>query len=184
MSLATDEDIKQAAKSEDGKTTANGVTVVKEGDAFFLRKEILQEPWVGLRVPDGWLLGGSRGEWGGEIVFKGEGDQYYEILKDNVIGLFTLGERIIAVAGLAHLTLNSGLIYELKLVDGKWRAERWRALPGAPKSVGKLQNGEIMVATEGGGGLVLSENGIFRMVELPKTPKGGIGEGLLPPFPH
>ena len=184
LSLATDEDIKQAAKSEDGKTTANGVTVVKEDNAFFLRKEILQEPWLGLRVPDGWLLGGSRGEWGGEIVFKGEGDQYYEILKDNVIGLFTLGERIIAVTGLAHLTLNSGLIYELKLVDGKWRAERWRALPGAPQSVGKLQNGEIMVATEGGGGLVLSEDGVLRMVELPKKPKDEIGEGLLPPFPR
>jgi len=161
---ASDEEEQKAEKGDDA------IIVVKEGNIVAHRRKISVTPQVGIRVPKGWLLGADRGEWGGELVFKEEDTEHYTILEENINGLFKLGERCIAVTGLAHLTLNDGIVYELKVVDGKWRAERWRALPGAPQSSGKLKSGEIMVATYGGGVVVLSENGDLRMAAIaPKS---------------
>ena len=161
---ASDEEEQKAEKGDDA------IIVVKEGNIVAHRRKISVTPQVGIRVPKGWLLGADRGEWGGELVFKEEDTGHYTILEENINGLFKLGERCIAVTGVAHLTLNDGIVYELKVVDGKWRAERWRALPGAPQSAGKLKSGEIMVATYGGGVVVLSENGDLRMAAIaPKS---------------
>lgn len=147
----------------------DAIIVVNDDNMVEHRRKISQTPQVGVRVPNGWLLGADRGEWGGELVFKEDNKEPYYILEENIGGLFKLGERFIAVTGLAHLTLNNGLIYEVKFMDGKWRAEPWRALPGAPRNSGKLKSGEVMVATSGGGIVVLSESGHFRMAD--KAPK-------------
>ncbi|GAA5497215.1 hypothetical protein Rhal01_03408 [Rubritalea halochordaticola] len=160
---AFDEEEQKAEQGDDV------IIAVNEGNMVEHRQKISVTPDVGIRVPKGWLLGSDRGEWGGELVFKGDDSEHYKILEENIDGIYKLGERYIAVTGLSHLTLNDGIIYELKFVDGKWRAERWRALPGAPRSSGQLKSGDVMVATYGGGMVVLSANGDFRMAA--NTPK-------------
>ncbi|SHI61924.1 hypothetical protein SAMN02745181_0512 [Rubritalea squalenifaciens DSM 18772] len=160
---ASDEEEQKAEQGDDV------IIAVNEGNMVEHRRKISVTPDVGIRVPKGWLLGSDRGEWGGELVFKGDDSEHYKILEENIDGIYKLGERYIAVTGLSHLTLNDGIIYELKFVDGKWRAERWRALPGAPRSSGQLKSGDVMVVTSGGGIVVLSANGDFRMAA--NTPK-------------
>lgn len=154
---AADEKEQIAQKGE------NAVIEVHPGNAVERRHKIPVTPRVGLRVENGWLLGDSRGEWGGEIVFKGDQSEPYEIIGENVSGIYRIGERIVAVTGLAHISTNRGLVYELKIIDGKWQATPWRALPGAPMSSGKLKSGELMVATMRGGVIILAENGQMRM---------------------
>lgn len=123
-----------------------------------------QTPDVALRVNNGWIAGSHRGEWGGELVFIRDDGSITLLLKENIRDIFTIGEKQVAVAGLSHMGSNRGMIYELKAsAKGSWRAEPWRALPGAPGSTGKTKSGEIYVSTAGGGNVILSANGNFRM---------------------
>jgi len=148
----------QIAEKGDG-----AIIVVNEENMVEHRRTINQIPEVGLHVHNGWIVGSSRGEWGGELAFIEDGGNQYFILEDNVIDLFQLGDRIVAVTGLAHLMSNRGMVYEVKFRDGKWTGECWRALPGAPMSSGRLESGEIFITTRRAGTLVLSSTGHFRM---------------------
>jgi len=148
----------QIAEKGDG-----AIIVINEENMVEHRKTINQIPGVGLHVHNGWIVGSSRGEWGGELAFIGDDGNQYFILEDNVTDLFQLGDRIVAVTGLAHLTSNRGMVYEVKFRNGKWVGEYWRALPSAPMSSGKLENREIFIATRRAGTLALSSSGQFRM---------------------
>ena len=161
---ASDEEEQETEKGDDG------IIVVDQNNMVEHRRKLPQSPEVGVRVSNGWLLGSDRGEWGGELVFKGDNKDYYKIIDENIGGLFKLGERFIAVTGLAHLSLNDGMIYEVKLAGGKWKAEPWRALPGAPQCSGKVENGEVIVATHGGGVVIISEGGHLRMCDIALKP--------------
>jgi hypothetical protein len=68
------------------------------------------------------------------------------------------------VAGLAHLTMNNGVIYEVdEGRDGTWRSRAWRVLPGAPRSSWLVETGELLVNTVSGGSILISEDGSMRM---------------------
>lgn len=154
---AGDEEEQRAAK-------ARGATVVKERGRVKYQTPIEQVPDVALRMENGWLAGSDRGEWGGELVFVADDGQRPYVLEDNVDDLFMLGEKTIAVTGLSHLGIHYGCVYEIKPTEsGQWVAEPWRALPGAPRSCGKLPSGEIFISTSGGGDVILSPDGTFRM---------------------
>jgi hypothetical protein len=76
-----------------------------------------------LRVRGGWLVGADRGEWGGELVFLGDDGIQRKLLDENVQDIVQLGSRYVAVTGLAHLTLNHGMLYEVGPDEGgSWRA--------------------------------------------------------------
>lgn len=155
---ANDEEEQRDAKGEDG------IIEVHEGNIQENREPITQTPNVALRVDGGWLGGSSRGEWGGELVFLADDGTHQYVNHENTSDLFTLGTKRVAVGGLAHLTMNSGMIYELtRGADSKWKATPWRALPGAPGSSEKTESGKILISTYGGGDVVLSEDGSFRM---------------------
>jgi hypothetical protein len=155
---AGDEEEQRAAKGE------GAIVVVNEENMVVYRTPIEQVPDVALRVEGGWLVGGDRGEWGGELVFVADDGQRTFVLKENVNDLFKLGDRLIAVTGLSHITLNDGLVYEVKSFErGRWFCELWRALPGAPRSCGKLPSGDIFISTSGGGDVILSQDGTFTM---------------------
>ncbi|MBN2162343.1 MAG: hypothetical protein JXR25_15125 [Pontiellaceae bacterium] len=127
---------------------------------------ITQIPDVALRVENGWLAGSSRGEWGGELRFIGDNGIRYEVSDEHTQNVFMLGEKVIAITGVAVWFSNDGMIYELsQQTDGKWQAVPWRALPGAPRESHKMPSGEIMIATDSGGNVILSEDGSFRMVQ-------------------
>jgi HEAT repeat protein len=128
-------------------------------------KSIRQRPSSALQVDGGWLLGADRGEWGGELVFRSaQGAQ--TILSDNIQHLRRLGSRVIALGGLAHLTGNRGLIYELvRDQGGRWSARPWRVLPGAPRGSAEV-NGRWVIHSVGGS-VALAPDGTMSMAECP-----------------
>ncbi len=153
-----DEEERRAARER-------GATIVVRDDGLVeYRTPIQQVPDVALRVENGWLVGSDRGEWGGELVFVADDGQRTYVLKENVNDLFKLGRKYLAVTGLSHLNTNRGLVYEVKLVEsGRWFCELWRALPGAPRSCGKLPSGDVFIGTGGGGNIILAQDGTFTM---------------------
>lgn len=155
---ANDEDQQREEKGE------KGIIEVHEGNMVQHRKPITQIPDVALRVEGGWLVGSDRGEWGGELVFIADDGKRQSVLSENIHDLYAVGKKWIALGGLAHLSGNQGMVYELTLGrDAKWTAEPWRALPGAPHSSAKTESGEIFISTIRGGNILLSEDGTFRM---------------------
>ena len=121
-------------------------------------------PHVALRTARGWLAGGDRGEFGGELQFLGDDHSRQLILNENVADIFSLGTRTLALTGLAHMTFNHGMIYELtESADGAWSAVRWRSLPGAPAAAWLTDTNELLIKVLGGGTLVLSADGALRM---------------------
>lgn len=128
------------------------------------RKEIQEVPHVALRVDGGWLVGGNRGEWGGELVFIDDAGASSKLLEENVEDIHRLGDRIVALTGLAHLSMNEGKVIEVERVGGHWKTRMWRALPGAPQGSWLAGTGEILVDTAGGGSVLIDHHGAMRMV--------------------
>ncbi len=112
-------------------------------------------PGCGLRVSDGLLLGGNRGEWGGELIFKGNAGAVTTLVDDNTTGIHRMPFGIVAATGLAHMTLNHGYLYLVDIKDGSPpNARLWKVLPGAPMKSGLLKSGDLFVACVGGNVLV------------------------------
>nr|WP_298133728.1 hypothetical protein [uncultured Pseudoxanthomonas sp.] len=134
------------------------------------RRTVSQTPSVALRIDDGWLAGGNRGEWGGELVFIGDDGVRQTVLDRNVWDIFAFGNRYVATVGLAHLSSSAGEVVELsRQSDGSWRAETWRVLPGAPSMSYLTRQGELLVATNGGTGFVISPDGRMREAVCTRT---------------
>ena len=126
-----------------------------------------QVPGAALRVTDGWLLGGDRGEWGGELVFVDGAGRSTTLVDDNIDGLARLGARVVAIGGLAHLMGNRGLAYEaVHDAKGRWTAHPWRVLPGAPWGSALQSDGSWLIDTNSGT-IVLSPDGKLRMATRP-----------------
>jgi HEAT repeat protein len=121
---------------------------------------VRQHPDCGLHVSDGYLLGADRGEWGGELMHLHAGSNAKKLLDTNTLSIHRLGKRIIAVTGLAHITLNEGMLYQLIPQGSSFVAEPWRALPGAPRRSGLLADGRLFVSCQGGDIIVTSEGRI------------------------
>ncbi len=128
------------------------------------RSTVSQKPDLALRVEDGWLAGSNRGEWGGELVFIGDDGIRQTLLQENVEDIYQFGTRLVATVGLAHLSMNSGTIYALaRGADGRWSAQPWRELPGAPYSSWPVAGGDLLVNVVDGGTILLSPDGVMRM---------------------
>lgn len=122
-----------------------------------------QVPDAALQVPDGWLLGGDRGEWGGELVFLDRAGRQKTLIDGNIRGIARLGPRIVAVGGLAHLSSNRGRVYEVARDEkGRWSARPWRVLPGAPSGSSLRPDGRWVLDTNGGT-VVLAPDGALMM---------------------
>lgn len=86
-----------------------------------------------LTIPEGVFNATDKGEWGGDLTFEAKNGVKQVLINTNVCAVALLGKNIIAAGGLAHLSLNSGMLYQLtQNASGMWTATRWRALPGAP----------------------------------------------------
>lgn len=123
-----------------------------------------QVPDVALRVDNGWLAGSDRGEWGGELVFINDNGLVNVILDENIKDIYSFDDRVIALTGLAHLTMNSGIVHSLtRDASGNWSAHPWRALTGAPLSSWRVETGEVLINVASGGTLLLNHDGSFRI---------------------
>lgn len=157
-----------AADEDEQREAGKDIIEVNHGNLEERRTPIEQTPHVALRVDGGWLVGGDRGEWGGELVFVGDDGRFQEILDDNVEDIHRLGDGIVAIVGLAHMSLNDGAIMKLeRAADGQWQAHRWRVLPGAPGGSVVTREG-IIVPVVGGGAILVDAGGGMRMVDCPR----------------
>jgi hypothetical protein len=126
---------------------------------------IRQRPQCGLRVADGFLLGASRGEWGGEVVFSDGRAPATVLVRYNARSIHSLPFGIIAVT--SQPSLNRGALYRIeRLAAKKYRASRWQALPGAPRRTGLLADGSLFIECMGGSQVVISPSGDIK-VEKP-----------------
>ena len=137
----------------------------------FLRKGLDAETLLAtndamaLRVVDGWIVGSNRGEWGGELVFISDSGDQQIIADTNVEDVHLLGDRVVAVTGLAHLGISDGDILQLSRSEsGVWTSTPWRSLPGAPQSSTLVETGELLVNVANGGSVLISDDGVMRMV--------------------
>lgn len=131
-------------------------------------KTTQKTPSIALQVEAGWLTGRDHGEWGGELFFIGTDGTKLCLLNENVNAIYKLGSKHIALTGLAHLGGNYGMVYEVAQNEaGEWHASPWLGLPGAPNDSRQLNAKEIAIETQGGGNVILSENGSFTMIDPP-----------------
>jgi hypothetical protein len=103
-----------------------------------------------LLVPGGALLGGDRGEWGGELVFKPVSGPPRVLVDENVHGIFDTPGGAVAFVGLAHMSLNRGRILLVVPSGEGYEAKEFRTLSGAPMDVARTTDGEIVFRTFSG----------------------------------
>ena len=85
---------------------------------------------------DGQLLGGDRGEWGGELVFRDKHAVIHRILEHNVLAIIRMPFGIAVFTGLAHMGMSKGAI-EVIRQEGRQspRASLLHELSGAPSDI-------------------------------------------------
>ncbi len=124
-----------------------------------------------MKVDDGWLLGLDAGEFGGGLNHYDRAGNKTEILgslDENIRGLYQLDGALLAVGGLAHLTLDHGRVYSLtKSSDGTWHAVPLAQLPSAPGAVGVLDSTHLVVNTQGGAVAVAVDGSMSALDCLP-----------------
>ena len=153
-----------SAEEEASAARENRIVEVTPGNMVEHREATRQVPAVALRVDGGWLAGSDRGEWGGELMFLPDSGKPYRVMDGNIVDIDRLGGRIVATLGIAHMFLNEGQVVELALgQDARWTSRPWRQLPGAPGSVSLVEGDQLLIDVVGGGTLLLSGQGEFRM---------------------
>ena len=122
-----------------------------------------QTPDVGIMLEDGYLVGSSRGEWGGELMFIDSAGNSSMVLKDTIVGIYHTPKGILAVAGVSAMLMKRGMIYKVSRDDiGNWRATKWKALPGGLKSSALIKDGSLYIECVGGN-VVFTPEGTIKM---------------------
>lgn len=130
-----------------------------------------------LRVEDGWLVGYNFGEWAGRLWWTdpngGNGypvpdtgntcsgapiepnSRIYERSITNIVSLKQSRRSVLAISGLAHLSMSFGEVSRVDKRNGKWTTCR-------ASSFGKVP---YVAIADGEAWLVLADSGLFRMDE-------------------
>lgn len=155
-----------ARKDVDSPTDKDRIIRITRDNMVEHRKQHVEVPHVALRVTDGWLAGSNRGEWGGELAFIGDDGSQSIVDNVNVENIHMLGERMLAITGLAHLSMNAGMILSVERdAEGRWSTRPWRSLPGAPIASWPTTDNKLFIQTYESGGLLLSSDGRMQMAE-------------------
>lgn len=94
---------------------------------------------------NGELLGADRGEWGGELVFRGAGGTVQAVLRRNVRGIVGMPSGVVVFTGLSHLGSSTGAIFRLEQRhDGAVVATPLHSLPGAPGDLRWTTHGDVV----------------------------------------
>jgi hypothetical protein len=103
------------------------------------------------RVANGTLLGTDAGEWGGNLWFQSDNGKREQLFELNIQDIDDSANGIIAIAGIAHMTINYGYVLAIKPVaGGGYAAQRSVVLPGAPAFMRPVGAGEFMIVTTHG----------------------------------
>ncbi len=150
---------------EGAQPNEHGVIEITEDNMVEHVEKIKQIPDLALRVPDGWLVGADRGEWGGELVHISSSGESTVIFEGNVADIFFVGDQIVATSGQAHFLSRGVLLAIDEPKPGRYTAVPWKRLPAAPASSWLIEGGELIINTYGGGSVIVDENGSMRMAE-------------------
>jgi len=101
------------------------------------------------KVEDGWVVGFNAGEFGAGLWwFAPDGERRYKISENQVSGFIHSTAGLLALEGLAHLTLSRGQIIRVtRGKDRRWKASRFVDLQHAPETAFQEADGSILVAT-------------------------------------
>jgi hypothetical protein len=114
-------------------------------------------PECGVRVGKSALLASDRGEFGGELVFADETGRARLLLHDNIRFLHAMPHGIVAVGGLAHMGIRYGSVYHVDFGwNGKPLVKLWKNLPQPPGDIRVLENGSVLIRTDGNDDVILT----------------------------
>jgi hypothetical protein len=131
-------------------------------------------PNVATPAFDGWLLGGNRGEFGGELIYQaGYDGAVHKLLDENVEDLYKMPFGFVATTGLAHMGYDGGALY-LITRTGKAlpKASKISDLPAAPMTSWFLTSGDLLVNTSAGSVVLTADRKIRSIRCLPGTAGG------------
>lgn len=112
---------------------------------------VVVEPTLGRPAFGGYILGSHRGEWGGELAFRHPDGRTEVLLHEPVDAIESFAGRELAFVGLAHMGLNEGKIYEIRVdASGDIAVGVVVELPGAPIFSGRGDSGELLFLTASG----------------------------------
>lgn len=102
-----------------------------------------------LAFGNGYLVGFDAGEWGGSLSwFAKDGSGQESLGKSNVHGLVALGPKLaVSLEGLAHLSINEGVVRWIDLGGGKSSATKTTPLPDEPEAFASAADGSVYVLT-------------------------------------
>jgi hypothetical protein len=127
-----------------------------------------------LRTSDGWLIGFDAGEFGGGLWwFSRDGHDAKKLLSENVHAIYETPDGIFVLAGLAHLSLDSGEINRIVDTPENISVKYLVSLGGSPEASTVGPSGQIVVATTHS---VLLVDGVGKVRDLYKS-----GERLIYP---
>lgn len=111
-------------------------------------------------VPNGALVATDVGEWGGGVWFFQSGRREpTRIVSENTVGFFELNGRIIALTGIAHLSIDEGELFEIDLSRSVPSSRSFVKLHGAPIAWTRT-DGALLIATGDKGFAVLPDGKI------------------------
>jgi hypothetical protein len=101
-----------------------------------------------IRTADGWLIGFDAGEFGGGLWwFNNEGDESKKLLSENVHAIYRNSHGVFVLVGLAHLSRNSGKIYQITETDEELKVKHVADLGGSPEASTVDSEDRFVVAT-------------------------------------
>lgn len=101
-----------------------------------------------IHVPDGWLVAFNHGEFGAALYWFNEtGSQNYKVSDNQVVAFAQLPDRLLAVEGLAHMTMSRGSIIRIERFkdQDRWTARTVARLPFAPYAAVVQHDGRIVI---------------------------------------
>jgi hypothetical protein len=100
-------------------------------------------------TPTGRLISFDHGEFGGEVWWEPSSGPRQLVAKENLRRFVQTTTGIWGLAGLAHLTFNSGQLIKFEPTRTGWRAVRSASLGAAPRTFLRLGGDTLLVATFG-----------------------------------
>jgi hypothetical protein len=139
-----------AVISDEVSSLTYPVQVVGYGEDGKHAKNLNVTPDYALSIYGGQLLGGDRGEWGGELVFRDKAGVIHPLLNHNVVGIVPMPFGTVVFTSLAHGT-GEGAIYTVGLdKDGLPRATLLYDLQGSVSDILWTVNDDLVFTVQPG----------------------------------